>query len=123
MARKKGALIQNLIHVEARFEPLDALSRLEFDVTLAEAHKFGVDQATHPQSGLRASGLMLPVGSSFGVVGTQQLAALPRQIENGTPNLLKNGAPHKAIRNTVLAFIPPYLPAVRWDLGLAKMTQ
>ncbi len=116
-------LIQNLIHVDARLAPLDALLRSEFDVTLVEAHEFDVDQATHPQSGLRASGLMLPVGSSLGCVSTQEHAPQRSQIENAIAIRLKNGAPHKAARDVGLTYIAPNLPAVRSDLGLEKMTQ
>ncbi len=37
MACKKEALTQNVIDVDPRLEPLDALPRSEFDVTLSKA--------------------------------------------------------------------------------------
>ena len=123
MAYKKGVLIQNVIHVDARLEPLDALSRSEFDVTLSEAHKLDMYQVAHPQSGLRASGLMLPVGFNLGFVSTQEHAVLLNQVGNAIAVLLENGALHKAARDAGLTYITPASPAVGSGLGLEKMTQ
>jgi ABC-type amino acid transport substrate-binding protein len=123
MAYKKGVLIQSVTHVDARLEPLDALSRSEFDVTLSEAHKFDMYQAAHPQSGLRASGLMLPVGFNLGFVSTQEHAVLLNQVGNAVAVLLENGALHKAARDAGLTYITPASPAVGSGLGLEKMTQ
>ncbi len=123
MAYKKGVLIQNVTHVDARLEPLDALSRSEFDVTLSEAHKFDMYQAAHPQSGLRASGLMLPVGFNVGFVSTQEHAELLNQVGNAIAVLLENGALHKAAKDAGLTYIKPASPAVGSGLGLEKMTQ
>jgi len=123
MAYKKGVLIKNAIHVDARLEPLDALSRSEFDVTLTEAHKFDAYQEVHPQSGLRSSGLVLPVGFNLGFVSTREHAALLSEVGNAMTVLVKNGAVHKAARDAGLTYISPSAPAVRSGLGLEKMTQ
>ena len=40
MAYKQGLLVKNVMHVDIQSEPLDALSKGEFDVTIIEAHKF-----------------------------------------------------------------------------------
>ncbi len=123
MACKKRALVQNVTHVDARLEPLDALSRSGFDVTLSEAHTFDMYQAAHPQSGLRASGLMLPVDFNLGFVSTQEHAALLNRLGNASAALPENGALHKVAGGTGLACIAPCLPAVGSGLGLEKMTQ
>jgi len=95
MACKKRALVQNVNQVDARLEALDALSRSGFDVTLSEAHTFDMYQAAHPQSGLRASGLMLPVDFNLGFVSTQEHAALLNRLGNASAVLPENGALHK----------------------------
>ena len=123
MACKKGALVQNVIYVDARLEPLDALSRSEFDVTLSEAHKFDMYQVAHPQSGLPASGLMLPVGFNLGFVSTQEHAALLNQVENAIAVLPENGALHKAARGAWLPYGAPASSAAGSGLGLEKTTQ
>ena len=123
MAYQKGALIKNVVHVDARLEPLDALSRSEFDVALVEAHKLDAYLASHPQAGLRASGLMLPVGFNLGFVSTQAHADLLREVGIAVAKLQENGALHKAAQASGLTYIPPANPAVRSGLGLEKMTQ
>ena len=115
--------MQNLTHVDARLEPLDALSRSGFDVTLSEAHTLDMYQAAQPHSGLRASDLMLPVGFNLGFVSIQEHAALLNRVGNASAVLPENGAPHKAAGGTGLACIAPCLPAVGSGLGLEKKTQ
>lgn len=123
MACKKRALVQNVTHVDARLEPLDALSRSGFDVTLSEAHTFDIYQAAQPHSGLRASDLMLPVDFNLGFVSTQEHAALLNRLGNASAVLPENGALHKVAGGTGLACIAPCLPAVGSGLRLEKMTQ
>lgn len=123
MAHKKGILIPNVTHVDARTEPLEALERAEFDVTFTEAYKFDAYRVAHPQSGLRASGLMLPVGFNLGFVSTDANKALLAEVGRAVGRLLENGALHNAARDAGLTYIAPSLPAVRTGLGLEKMTQ
>lgn len=123
MAYRKGLLIPNVTHVDARTEPLEALERAEFDVTFTEAYKFDLYRAAHPQSGLRASGLMLPVGFNLGFVSTEANRVLLEEVGRAVARLLENGALHKTARAAGVTYISPALPAVRTGLGLEKMTQ
>lgn len=123
MAYKKGMLIPNVTHVDARLEPLEALERSEFDVTFTEAYKFDLYRAAHPQSTLRASGLMLPVGFNLGFVSTDANTLLLEEVGRAITRLLENGALHKAAAEAGLTYIGPEMPAVRSGLGLEKMTQ
>lgn len=123
MAYKKGMLIPNVTHVDARTEPLEALERAEVDVTFTEAYKFDAYRVAHPQSGLRASGLMLPVGFNLGFVSTDANKDLLAEVGRVVARLLENGALHKAARDAGLTYIGPASPAVRTGLGLEKMAQ
>lgn len=80
-------------------------------------------QVAHPQSGLPASGLMLPVGFNLGFVSAQGHAALLNQSGNAVAVLLGNGALHKAAREAVLPYGTPASSAVGSGLGLEKTTQ
>lgn len=123
MAYKKGMLIPQVTHIDARREPLEALEHSEFDVTFTEAYKFDLYRAAHPQSKLRASGLMLPVGFNLGFVSTASNARLLEEVGRAVARLMENDALHKAASEAGLTYIKPALPVVRTGLGLEKMTQ
>ncbi len=123
MAYKQGLLVKNITHVDVQSEPLDALSKGEFDVTIIEAHKFDTYRAENPQTALRASGLMLPVGFNLGFVTTEEHAELLKAVNAAIDALAKSGDMDKAGRASNVSYMAPQQPAVRNGLGLEKIAQ
>ncbi len=123
MAYKQGLLVKNITHVDVQSEPLDALSKGEFDVTIIEAHKFDTYRAENPQTALRASGLMLPVGFNLGFVTTEEHAELLKAVNAAIDALAKSGDMDKAGRASNVSYMAPQQPAVRNGLGLEKVAQ
>ena len=123
MAYKQGLLAKNLIHVDIQFEPLDLLSKSEFDVTILEMHRFDIYRNDHPQTTLRASGLILPVGFNLGFVTTDAHADLLKAVNGALDVMAKNGELEKAARSAGLTYIPALFPAVSAGMGLEKIMQ
>ena len=123
MAYKQGLLVKNVMHVDIQSEPLDALSKGEFDVTIIEQHKFDTYRAENPQTALRASGLVLPVGFNLGFVTTEEHAELLKAVNAAIDALLKSGEVEKTARASGITYIAPQQPAVRTGLGLEKIAQ
>ena len=123
MAYKQGLLVKNVMHVDIQSEPLDALSKGEFDVTIIEAHKFDTYRAENPQTALRASGLVLPVGFNLGFVTTEEHAELLKAVTAAVDTLVKSGEMEKTARTAGITYIAPQQPAVHTGLGLEKIAQ
>ena len=123
MAYKKGQLLKNASHVDIMTDPLDAVAKGDADVTIAESHRFDMYRIENPQTPLRASGLMLPIGFNIGFVTTQEHAGLLRDVNAALDALLSSGELEKAARAEQLTFIPPIQPYVRTGLGLEKMAE
>ena len=123
MAYKQGLLVKNVMHVDIQSEPLDALSKGEFDVTIIEAHKFDSYRAENPQTALRASGLVLPVGFNLGFVTTEEHAELLKAVTAAVDTLVKSGEMEKTARTAGITYIAPQQPAVHTGLGLEKIAQ
>lgn len=123
MAYKQGLLIKNVSHVDVQVELFDAMSRGEFDVTLIEAHKFDMFRAENPQTALRASGLVLPVGFNIGFVTTEQHAGLLKAVDTAIAALLNSDAVAQAAREVNLSWSAPQQPAVRSGLGLENFVK
>lgn len=123
MAYKQGLLVKNLSHVDVQVDPLDAMARGEFDVTIIEAHRFDMYRAEHPQTTLRPSGLVLPVGFNLGFVTTDEHAELLKAVSGAIDALSKSGEMEKTARAAGLTYIAPQQPAVHTGLGLERIAQ
>lgn len=123
MAYKKGLLSNNIVRVDIGIEPLDALAKSEFDVTIVEAHKFDTYRQENPATELRSSGMILPVGLNLGYVTTAEHSELLAEVNAALGSMLKDGEIAKAARDSGLTFIAPLSPAVRTGLGLDKLIQ
>ncbi len=118
MAYKQGKLLKTVSHVDVREEPFEMMGRGEFDVTLVEAHKFDMFRAENPQTTLRPSGLMLPVGFNLGFVTTDAHAGLMKAVDAAVAELVKNGGLAQAAASNSLTWSAPQQPAIRSGLGL-----
>jgi len=121
MAYKKGLLSKNAVHTAVQIEPLDALAKSEFDVTLVESHKFDIYRQENPAAPLRPSGLYLPVGLNLGFVSTAKHSALLAAVSGAVDALLKSGEIENIARKSGLTFITPQIPPVRSGLGLDQL--
>ncbi len=123
MAYKQGLLVKNTLHVDMQSEPLDALSKGEYDVTIIEAHKFDMYRADNPQTALRSSGLVLPVGFNLGFVTTDEHAELLKAVSGVIDAMAKSGEIEKVARAAGITYIAPQQPAVHNGLGLERIAQ
>lgn len=123
MAYKKGLLMTNVVHVGMQEEPLDALSKAQFDITLIESHKFDIYVQENPKTALRPSQMMLPVGFNLGFVTTAEHAELLAAVSATVDVMIKNGEAEKVARSAGLTFVMPLTPSVRSGLGLEQLTQ
>ncbi len=123
MAYKQGMLVKNLAHVDVQVDPLDALAKGDFDVTIIEAHRFDIYRAEHPQTTLRASGMVLPVGFNLGFVTTDEHAELLKAVSAAVEALTKSGEMEKTARAAGITYIAPQQPAVHTGLGLERIAQ
>ena len=123
MAYKKGLLMTNVMHVGIQDEPLDALSKAQFDITLIESHKFDAYVQENPKTTLRGSQMILPVGFNLGFVTTAEHAELLAAVSAAVDAMIKNGEAEKVARAAGLTFIAPLTPSVRSGLGLEQLTQ
>ncbi len=123
MAYKKGLLLKNTAHVDINVEPLEAVEKGDYDATITEQHRFDLYRAEHPQTSLRASGLVVPVGFNLGFVTTEAHAGLLSEVNGAIGKLLQRGEIEKAAQSVKLTFVPPQQPDVRTGLGLEKMTE
>ncbi|MGB4344825.1 MAG: hypothetical protein WBJ21_00350 [Burkholderiaceae bacterium] len=123
MSYKKGLLINNIVHVGMQDDPLDALARSEFDLSLIEAHKFDRYLQENPATLLRSSGLYFPVGFNIGFVSTAEHSALLAAVSAVVEEMRKEGRLEKIARSAAMTFIVPQSPAVRTGLGLEQFTQ
>ncbi len=123
MAYKQGLLLKNVSHVDVRDEPFEAIARGDFDATLIEAHKFDIFRAENPQTALRPSGLMLPVGFNIGFVTTEQHAALMKAVDAAIADLVRKGFVAQAAQQADLTWSAPQQPAIRTGLGLENFVK
>jgi ABC-type amino acid transport substrate-binding protein len=123
MAYKKGQLLKNASHVDIMTEPLDAVARGDADATIVESHRFDMYRVEQPQSPLRGSGLMLPIGFNLGFVTTADHAGLLRDVNAALDALRQSGELEQAARAEKLTYIAPIQPYVRTGLGLEKMVE
>lgn len=123
MAYKQGMLLKNVSHVDVQDDPFAAMVRGDFDATLVEAHKFDMFRAENPQTTLRASGLMLPVGFNIGFVTTDQHAALLKAVDAAVAELIRKGAVADAAQQSALSWSAPQEPSVRTGLGLENFVK
>ncbi len=123
MAYKKGLLLKNTAHVDVQTDPLDAVEKGDYDATIAEQHRFDLYRAEHPQTTLRSSGMVVPVGFNLGFVTTEAHAGLLAEVNTALGKLLQGGQIAKAAEAVKLTFVPPQQPDVRTGLGLEKMTE
>ena len=123
MAYKKGLLVNNAVRVDMGIDPLNALSKSEFDATIVESHKFDVYRQENPATELRASGMILPVGLNLGFVTTAEHSELLAAVNTAISTLTKNGEIEKAAHAAGLTYIAPLNPPVRSGLGLEKLIQ
>lgn len=123
MAYKGGALVGKTSHVNPDVDPLDAVARGEADVTLAETHRFDMYKVQNPQTPLRASGLLVPVGFNLGFVTTERHADLLASVNKALDTLVRSGEAETIARDAKLSWTAPQSPDVRTGLGLEQFAK
>lgn len=123
MAYKGGALAGKTSHVNPDVDPLDAVARGEADVTLTEMHHFDMYKVQNPQTTLRASGLLVPVGFNLGFVTTERHADLLASVNKALDTLVSSGEADKIASDAKLTWTAPQAPDVRTGLGLEQFAK
>lgn len=123
MAYKQGKLAQQLIRIDIQQDTLTQLAAGDYDVSILEMHQFDLYRQKNPNTPLRDSGLILPVGFNLGYVSTATHAELLQQVDKALSVMAQSGALEAAARQNELTYGAPQHPAVRTGLGLEKIAQ
>lgn len=119
MTFDKGRLIDNITHlVPGRDDLLGALQRGDHDATLIDLARFDAHRATHPDTGLTASGYYYPIGVNRGYVGLASNPALIEAVNTALGQLAAEGKIAEFGKQAGLTYLPPREPAILGDVWM-----
>jgi hypothetical protein len=97
------------------------MERGEFEATLVPLHRFDAYRAAHPDTKLRGSGYLYPVGFNFGFVGLARDAALLAKIDVALEAKLASGEIAALAPAAGMTYLPPRPPDVRKAVALGDL--
>jgi ABC-type amino acid transport substrate-binding protein len=117
MTFDNGRLIDDITHlVSGRSDLLGALDRGEFDATLLDLRRFDAYRATHPDTGLAASGYYHPLGTNRGYVTLTSEPALLDEINKALTDLQAAGTLAQLGQAAGLTYLAPHEAATLDDV-------
>jgi ABC-type amino acid transport substrate-binding protein len=117
-----GKLIDGVTHMlPGRGELWPAMERGEFEATLVPLHRFDAYRAAHPDTKLRGSGYLYPVGFNFGFLGLARDAALLAKIDVALEAKLASGEIAALAPAAGMTYLPPRPPDVRKAVALGDL--
>jgi ABC-type amino acid transport substrate-binding protein len=109
MTFDNGRLIDDITHlVPERSNLLGAIDRGEFDATLLDLRRFDAYRASHPETGLAASGYYHPVGANRGYVALATEPALLDDINKALTDLQTAGTLAQLGQAAGLTYLAPH---------------
>lgn len=116
MTFDKGRLIDNITHlVPGRDDLLGSLEQGKFDATLLDLRRFDAYRAAHPDSKIRTSGYLYPVGANRGYVGLASDPELLAAVDRALTELQDTGRLAELGRAAGLTYLPPREPVILGD--------
>ncbi|MBT6274624.1 MAG: transporter substrate-binding domain-containing protein [Chromatiales bacterium] len=115
---KDGLLMDNLTHVAPTKGLLKQMDDGGADVTFVEVHRFDRYRLRNPETKLRWSGYVHPIGYNFGYAALATRSALVEDINGVLDALAKSGSLQKIASDNALTYFAPTEPHVAGKLKL-----
>ena len=113
MSFDKGKLIDQITHlVPMRSDLLGEIEHGELDATLLDTRRLDAYRASHPDSGLAASGYYYPIGINRAYVGLTSDPALIAAVDKVLADLEANGTIEQLAKTSGLTYLKPREPIV-----------
>ncbi len=124
MTYDEGRLIDQITHVvPGRRQLWPAFERGDFDAALVPLHRFDAYRAEHPDTKLRASGYLYPIGFNIGFVGLARDAGLLAEVDAALVAMLDNGEIGEIAPKSGMTYLPPRAPDVQKHILLGDLAR
>ncbi|HYA71894.1 MAG TPA: transporter substrate-binding domain-containing protein [Roseiarcus sp.] len=108
-----GRLIDGITHlVPGRAQLWPGLERGDFDAALVPLHRFDAYRAEHPDTKVRPSEFLYPVGFNIGFVGLARDASLLAEVDAALAQMLASGEIAKLAAPAGMTYLSPRAPDV-----------
>jgi ABC-type amino acid transport substrate-binding protein len=120
---QNGRLRARLVHIVPGRGLLERLEAGEYDAVLVDVHRFDGYRNERPNTALRLSGFLHPIGFNLGFVGLAREPELMRSVDAVIGELQQSGALEAMARKAGLTYLPPREPAVRTGPTLTDLVK
>ncbi|HKN27113.1 MAG TPA: transporter substrate-binding domain-containing protein [Roseiarcus sp.] len=118
----EGRLIDHIAHfVPGRDDFWSSFERGDFDAALIPVHQFDAYRANYPDTKLRATGYVYPVGFNIGFVRLAGDSRLMSEVDAALASLLARGEIAGLAASAGMTYLPPRQPAVRKHFLLSDL--
>lgn len=108
-----GRLIENITHLASGRGALwPDFEHGDFDATLAPLHRFDAYRVAHPDTKLKMSGYLYPIGFNIGFVGLARDGALIAETNAALAAMLESGEIAKLAPSAGMTYLPPRAPDI-----------
>jgi ABC-type amino acid transport substrate-binding protein len=118
-----GRLLPRVTHIVPGRGLLERLEAGQYDAVLVDIHRFDGYRNDHPETTLRLSGFLHPIGFNLGFVGLARDAELMRDVNGAIDKLLQGGAVEVLAKRAGLTYLAPREPAVRPSPAIADLVK
>jgi ABC-type amino acid transport substrate-binding protein len=118
-----GRLLPRVTHIVPGRGLLERLEAGQYDAVLVDIHRFDGYRSDHPETTLRLSGFLHPIGFNLGFVGLARDAELMRGVNGAIDELLQGGAVEVLAKRAGLTYLAPREPAVRPSPAIADLVK
>ena len=108
-----GRLPPQLTHIVPGRGLLERLDAGDYDAVLVDIHRFDGYRGDHPETALKLTGFLHPIGFNLGFVGLVRNADLIATVSSAIGELLASGAMEVLAKKAGLTYLAPREPAIR----------
>jgi ABC-type amino acid transport substrate-binding protein len=113
MLYQGGRLSRQVTHIVPGSGLLERLEAGEYDAVLVDIHRFDGYRVDHPETALKLTGFLHPIGFNLGFVGLAGNADLISAVSGAIGDLLASGAMEELAKKAGLTYLAPREPAIR----------
>ena len=108
-----GRLLPNVTHIVPGRGLLERFEAGQYDAVLIDIHRFDGYRSDHPETPLRLSGYLHPIGFNLGFVSRAREVELMSAVNSVINELLHDGTIEVQAKQAGLTYLAPREPAVR----------